>query len=357
MPIPFWRAALVLLGTLAVLASTPRQPEPLHRQTRRLMGTLCDVTIYHADPLAAERASAAALDEMERVDRLLSNYDPRSELSAMNREASRSPYRVSDELFAFVKRSGQYVDETSGAFDPTVGPLVRAWGFFGSSPVRPSDAAIAAARAVSGFSKVRLDESARTVSYDAAGMEFDPGGIGKGYAVDRAVAVLRALGITSALVSAGGSTIFAIGHPPDRTAWRIAVADPANVERPLLYVHLRDAAVSTSGVAQRSLRDGARRFSHIFDPRTGQPVEGMCQASVITPEATASDALTKAAFVLDRDAVLRLFTRLGAGTHAVRVEGLCGEGITLWSTPWSTEVFTAVPLGGAPGGRAASGTE
>jgi thiamine biosynthesis lipoprotein len=318
------------------------------------MGTLCDVTIYDADPEAAARASAAALDEMQRVDRLLSNYDPKSELSVMNREAPRGPMRVSEELFRFVERSRDYFDETAGAFDPTVGPLVRAWGFFGPSPARPAAEAVAAAKAASGFSKVVLDERARTVFYTVPGLEFDPGGIGKGYAVDRAVAILKRRGITAALVSAGGSTLFAIGHPPDRTAWRIAVADPADVERPFRYVRLRDAAVSTSGVAQQSVREGTRRWSHIFDPRTGEPVEGMCQVTVVAADATASDALTKAAFILERAAVLRLFTRLGKNAHAMRVEGLCGGRTAVWVTPWSGDVFTAVPANDEPAGRTAS---
>ncbi|MEW5983625.1 MAG: FAD:protein FMN transferase [Acidobacteriota bacterium] len=345
---------LTLGGILAMSGAVAVQTRPPHRQTRRLMGTLCEVTIYHHDPEAAEDASTAALDEMERVDRLLSNYDPASELSTMNREAPGAPFRVSEELFRFMERSRQFFDDTAGAFDPTVGPLVRAWGFFGPQPARPSNEAIAAAKAVSGFSRVALDQSARTVHYSVPGLEFDPGGIGKGYAVDRAVVILRAHGIASALVSAGGSTLFAIGQPPGRDAWRIAIADPADVERPLCHVHVRDAAVSTSGVSRRSVREGTRQFSHIFDPRTGEPVEDMCQVTVVAADATGSDALTKAAFVLGRDAVLRLFTRLGTSNHALRLEGPCRERIAVWNTPWSGSVFGPATPNDGPAGRAAS---
>lgn len=304
------------------------------------MGTLCAIQVYHADAGAAERAMARALDEMQRVDRLLSNYDPTSELSVMNREAAKAPFHASDELFRFVEQCQHYFRETEGAFDPTVGALVRAWGFFGPRPVRPPKEVIAAAKASSGFSNVRLNPSRRTVFYAAPGLEFDPGGIGKGYAVDRAVDVLRQAGITSAMVSAGGSTIFALGHPPGRDAWRVAVADPDDVERPLRYVRLRDAAVSTSGVSRRSVREAARRYSHIFDPRSGEPVERMCQVTVVTTRATDSDAFTKAAFVLDRDAVLGVFSRRPERTHALRVEGTCGKGRTIWVTPWSDGIFS-----------------
>lgn len=334
--------ALTLTAVLAASSAPSGQPASPHRQTRRLMGTLCEVTVYHADARTAELAAAAGLDEMQRVDRLLSNYDQASELSAMNREAAQAPCPVSEELFAFVERSQRYYEETSGAFDPTVGPLVRTWGFFGPNPTRPPTEAVEAAKAKSGFSKVRLDASARTVSYAAPGLEFDPGGVGKGYAVDRAVTILRERGITAALVSAGGSTLYAIGHPPGRETWRIAIGDPTNVERPIRYVLLRDRGVSTSGVAERSVKESTRRFSHIFDPRTGEPVEGMCQVSVVAPDATASDALTKAAYILAREEVLTLFERLGTGFHALRVEGPCGAGSQVWTTPWSTTVFAAV---------------
>lgn len=330
-----------LAGALAGRGASPDQPSPV-RQARRLMGTLCEVQVYHDDPVLAANATTAALDEMERVDRLLSNYVPESELSAMNRAAATTPAVVSAELFGFVQECRRYVERTRGAFDPTVGPLVRAWGFTTPEPARPSDEAIAAAKARTGFDKVRLDEAARTVSYAVPGMEVDPGGIGKGYAVDRAMEVLARAGIRSALVSAGGSTLYAIGHPPGRDGWRVAVGDPVNVETPVAVVVLRDASVSTSGVSYRSVRDGGRRFSHVFDPRTGEPVEGMCQATVVAPTATASDALGKAAFILAR-AELEDVLAAGAGEHALRLEGPCGAGVRRWITPWSSDVFRDRP--------------
>lgn len=331
-------ACAVILGTETGVVGG-QALDAQRRSTRRIMGTFCEVQVYHAEAEVAIRAIAAALDEMQRVERLLSNYDPNSELSLMNRGAATMPFRASEELFAFVKRSRDYFTETAGTFDPTVGPLVRAWGFFSSSPARPTDAAVASAQARSGFDKVRLDGAARMVSYAEPGLEFDPGGIGKGYAVEMAVRTLRRAGITSAMVSAGGSTIYAIGHPPGRKAWRLGIGDPATVERPIRYVLLRDAAVSTSGVSRKSVEDGGHRYSHVFDPRTGQPVEGMCQVSIVTPNPTDSDALTKAAFILGREAVLDLFRARGRTTHVMRVEGACEADRQIWTTPWSADVF------------------
>jgi FAD:protein FMN transferase len=331
-------AAAACVATVA--GTTAQQPVSLYRQARKVMGTFCEIQIYHARAETAERAIGAALDEMQRVDRLLTNYDPASELSAMNREAARAPFHASEELFGFVQRCRDYFTATGGAFDPTVGPLVRAWGFFTPRPARPPDERIAAARAVSGFARVRLDAAARTVSYAAPGLEIDPGGIGKGYAVDMAVGVLRRAGISTALVSAGGSTLYAIGHPPDRPAWALGIGDPSDRERPVRVVHLRDASVSTSGVSEKFVVADGHRYSHIFDPRSGNPVEGMCQVSVVAGSATESDALTKAAFILSRDAVLRLFEP-ARQAHVLRMEGDCGPGRSVWTTPWSDDVFGA----------------
>jgi FAD:protein FMN transferase len=310
----------------------------LHKQARRIMGTFCEIQIYDSNSSRAENAIVAALDEMQRVDRLLSNYDPASELSLINRDAARSPVRASAELYGFLKACRSFYDETLGTFDPTVGPLVRAWGFFLPRPVVSSAPEIAAARLKSGIDKVMLNDKERTVSYTVEGMEIDPGGIGKGYAVDRAVGILKKFKIRSALVSAGGSTLYAVGHPPGVDFWRLAIRNPANDKKPYAIVALRDNSISMSSISEQSVQVEGHRYSHIFDPRTGEPVEGVCQASVIAPTATESDAFTKAAFILPRDAVTQLF-RKHTGTHAFKIEGACDAAGPRWTTPWSSSVF------------------
>jgi len=329
--------SMAMAATAAIATAHASSPS-LIKDARLLMGTLCEVQVYADDPSAARTAAAAALDAMARADALLSNYRPQSELSAMNRQAARAPFHASAELFDFVNRCAGYHRLTDGAFDPTVGPLVRAWGFMTPHPARPSDAAIADAKVRSGFDNVTLDAGARTIEYRTDGVEIDPGGIGKGYAVDKAVEVLRQRGIQSALVSAGGSTLYAIGAPPGRPAWNIAVKNPTDPAKPFALVSLRDTSLSTSGVSERAVQAGEHRYAHVFDPRAGDPVEGMCQATVVAPTGTASDALTKAAFVLPREAVRRLF-RDQDDVHALRIEGDCDRAHTIWATPWSSGVF------------------
>jgi thiamine biosynthesis lipoprotein len=330
--------ALAAAASVAVaLGAAPRADVARHRQSRLVMGSLAEIQVYHADGNLAGRAIGAALDEMQRVDRVLSNYQPGSELSRMNASAAAAPFRASDELYAFVRRCRAYVGETLGTFDPTMGPLVRAWGFFSPQPAPPTAQDAAAARARSGFDKVRLDDVSQTIGYAVPGVEFDPGGIGKGYAADRATAVLREHGITSALVSAGGSTLYALGHPPDQEGWKVAVRNPASPATALRYVLLRDNAISTSGVSAKSVRADGRRFAHIIDPRTGAPGEHVCQVSLVAPSATDSDAWTKAAFLLSRDALERLFA--GRPVHVLRIEGGCDDGRAPWTTSWSSGVF------------------
>ena len=307
-----------------------------YKESRKVMGTLCEVQVYHPDAAIAARAMTAALDEMSRVDRLLSNYLPDSELSHMNASAAKAPFRASPELYEFVKRARAYFDQTGGTFDPTMGAIVRAWGFFTSQPSRPNAADLAAAKARAGFDKVRLDDATRSVSFAVDGIEIDPGGIGKGYAADRAAAVLRDMGVTSALVSAGGSSLYAIGRPPARAGWKVAVQDPSRRGDALAFVTLRDNALSTSGIAEKFVIEGPHRYAHIIDPRTLEPHEGMCQVTVVSADATSSDALTKAAFLLSREELVRLFAAR-TGTHALRVEGACDRGV--WTTPWSGAVF------------------
>lgn len=315
----------------------------LYRDSRIIMGTLFEVQVYDANAVRARGAIAAALDEMARVDRLLSNYNSASELSRMNQEASQGPFHASDELFNFVAACRRFYDQTEGTFDPTVGALVRAWGFFSRQPGLPSAQQIAAAKLASGFDKVHIDPAEKTIRYAVAGLEMDPGGIGKGYAADRAIELLKRLGIHAALVNAGGSSISAIGHPPGQRAWRIAISNPENQASQakqagaLAVVELRDTSLSTSGVSRQSLQSGTHTYSHIFDPRTGEPVENMCQVTVVTQKGTVAEALSKAAFILSREDLESVLTRY-PGSHVLRLEGSCASN-SVWVTQRSESVI------------------
>jgi thiamine biosynthesis lipoprotein len=261
------------------------------------MGSAFSIVAYGADAGALSGAVEAALDEVDRIDRLMSHYKPESPLSRLNREAAQGPVQVEPELFTFIAECLRYSRESEGAFDVTVGPLMKAWGFFRGEGRLPRDEEVAEVRARVGYRHVVLDAARGTVRFDRPGVELDLGGIGKGYAVDRAAAVLRARGVAAALVSAGGSTTYGLGAPPGERGWAVSVADPAHTSRTALTLVLRDRALSVSGSYEKSFEVGGVRYSHIMDPRSGRPVQGMLSVAVLAPTGTEGDALDNVLFV------------------------------------------------------------
>ncbi len=191
------------------------------------MGTTFSVVIYGSDRASMNQAIDAAFEEAHRLDALLSNYQPASEWSRINREAAARPVAVSPELFRILSDCIEYSRASEGTFDVTVGPLMRAWGFSGGGRHVPSSDEIREALELVGYQHVQLNAQEQTVRFDRPGVEIDPGGVGKGYAVDRMVEVLRARGIRNALVAASGSSIFGLGNPPEEPrGWPISIADP-----------------------------------------------------------------------------------------------------------------------------------
>jgi thiamine biosynthesis lipoprotein len=263
------------------------------------MSMACAYTIvaYGRDPQALARDMEAAFDEVDRIDRLMSHYKADSPLSRLNREAAERPVAVDPELFDFIAECLRYSRESDGAFDVTVGPLMKAWGFFRGGGRVPTDVELLEVRDRVGYRHVQLDAAARTVRFDRPGVELDMGGIGKGYAVDRAVDLLRRNGIEAALVSAGGSTLFALGAPPGLEGWDVGIQDPRDARTIALKLRLRDRALSVSGSAEKWFESGGTRYSHIMDPRTARPVPNVLSVAVLTGSGTAGDALDNAFFV------------------------------------------------------------
>ena len=281
--------------------TTPATAMPLIRvsASRRLMGVPWAITVHAATTAAGERGVAAALDEVERLEAILSDYRPDSELSRLSAAApTERPVPVSDELWGVLVRAVAIRDSSDGAFDPTVGPLTTLWRQSRRSGVLPLAAKLDAARSAVGAGALVLVDAPRGVSLTRPRMRLDLGGIGMGYAIDRALAILAGQGISSALVDASGD-VGALAPPPGEVGWRIAIdpipGTPAATTRQVLLAH---AAITTSGDARQSVAIGGRRYSHIVDPRTGVGIDGPAAVTVIAPDATAADALATAANVL-----------------------------------------------------------
>lgn len=268
-----------------------------YEDSRVSMACTYTIVVYGRDAASLPRVVNAAFDEVDRIDRLMSHYKADSPLSRLNREAAKGPVQVEPELYEFLKECVRYSRESGGAFDVTVGPLMKAWGFFRGEGRLPSTAELVAVRDVIGYRHLLFDDAARTVRFDQAGVELDLGGIAKGYAVDRVVALLKRRGIAAALVSAGGSTIYGLGAPPDSAGWDVEIQDPLHPEQTALTVCLKDRALSVSGSAEKFFEVGGVRYSHIMNPRTARPVQGVLSVAVLTATGTAGDALDNVFYV------------------------------------------------------------
>ena len=290
-----------LLAAAALIASWPAlgsSPAPQKVEASRMsMACLYSIAAYGSDRDAVARTLERALDEVDRVDRLMSHYRDDSPLSRVNREAAREPVGVDRELFDFIALALGYGRESDGAFDITVGPLMKAWGFFRGDGRVPTEGELARARSVTGMSHLTLNARDRTIRFDRDGVTIDLGGIAKGYAVDRVVDMLRRDRIAAALVSACGSTIYALGKPPDAPFWTVEIQDPLDEGKIAFPVALRDRAVSVSGASEKYFEQNGVRYSHIMDPRTGRPVSGVLSVVVQAPTGTAGDAIDNVLFV------------------------------------------------------------
>jgi thiamine biosynthesis lipoprotein len=262
--------------------------------------------LLHGDREASLRAAGEeALAEVGRLEGQLSLYRPTSEIARVNALAARQPVRVSPNVFQLLQQAQRLHLETGGAFDITLGPLVRCWGFMGGPGRLPEPEELARARALAGMDHVELDGAAVSVRFDREGVMIDLGAIGKGYAIDRAMRLLREAGVRSALLHGGTSTTYAIGSPPRAEAWQVAIASAPNGSAgpgplPQTIVRLRDEALSVSAGWGKSLVAGGKTYGHVLDPRTGRPATRALLAAVALPSATETDALSTALLVAGR---------------------------------------------------------
>jgi thiamine biosynthesis lipoprotein len=265
------------------------------------------VILYSAEEPAATAAAKAAFDRVHQLDSKLSDYDPQSELRRLCDTAGhQKAVSVSTDLWKVLEHAQYVAEQSGGAFDETVGPVVRLWRRARRQKVLPSPDALKKARDEVGYKYVRLDPKQKTVELLKPGMQIDLGGIAKGYAMDEALTVLHKKGIERAMVEAGGD--MRLGDPPPgRAGWRVGITpldDPKG--KPQAYLELSRVAVSTSGDMIQYVEIGGKRYSHVVDPRTGMALTDHCRVMVVGPCGMATDAITKAVAVLGPEQGLKL---------------------------------------------------
>ena len=279
------------------------------------MGTAIDVELWSADPAAGQTAIDAVMDEMHRIDRLMSPYKEDSELSMINREAARCPVKVSKEMLRLLESAQHFSELSNGAFDITYAAVGRLFDY--RLRIRPSEAQLLEARAAVGYRYLQLDRQAGTVQFTKPGMCIDLGGFAKGHAVDNATRLLRQRGIHHANVSAGGDSRV-IGDRRGRP-WMIGVRDPRDVGRIVAMLPLVDTSISTSGDYERYFDEDGVRYHHLIDPATGKSPDQLRSVTILAEDGLTSEAYSKMVFVLGLEQGLRLINAQ-QGIDAVLVD-------------------------------------
>jgi thiamine biosynthesis lipoprotein len=301
-------AGAVLVVAAAAATATAAVTPPIASSREYVMGTFAEVRVYDAPAGDAAAAIEAAMGELRAVDRLMAVQRPDSDVTRLNRDGATGPVAVDARVIEVLEAGLEVGRLTDGAFDMTVLPVVRAWGFIDGTPHRPDVRPPKPA----GPAAIRIDATAGTVRFTDAGAQVDLGGIAKGYALDRARDALRARAVRSAWLDLGGQ-IATLGAPPDGPRWRIALRHPRRAGEWLGVVEMDEASLSTSGDAEQfEAEPNGHRVAHIVDPRSGAPIVDAPTVAVIAPSATQADALSTAAVVLGTDRARALLPRMGA---------------------------------------------
>lgn len=302
---PGMKPLLSIVLALLVLVQ-PARAEWVERIEDGIMGTRIAVELWATDKAQGDAAIEAVLAEMRRVDEAMSTYKPTSELSIVNARAAQEPIKISSELFDLLTTALEYSRITDGAFDITYASVGYMYDF--RKHVRPDEKQIAAALPGINYRHIELDRKNSTVHFARPGVRVDLGGIGKGHAVDRGIAILQARGIDHALVTAGGDSRIIgdrFGQP-----WVVGIRHPDRKNEVIARIPLEDAALSTSGDYERYFDEKGVRYHHIIDPKTGHSASKVRSATIIGPTATSTDGLSKTAFVLGPEKAIEIYNRL-----------------------------------------------
>lgn len=296
----------------------------MYKKSSDVMDTRVEITVVSKSETEAERAIDAAFAEIGKLEQLLSFWTEDSEIALIYENAGKSPVKVSPETFDVIKKAIHVSVKTGGAFDPTVGPVIRLWDF--REKKKPEKAALKNALKLVDYNAMGLNAESSTVFLGRKGMSFDTGGIAKGYAADRAVDVLKKMGIKAGLVSVAGD-IKAFGLKLDeeggRAPWRVGIRDPRSNNRDKLIatIELRDEAISTSGDYERFFIEDGVRYHHILDPKTGYPARGCMSVTVIAKDAVMTDGFSTGIFVLGPEKGIALLEELGYEGVIISADG------------------------------------
>lgn len=279
--------------------------EPIQKQSRLMMGTIIEISLQHADKELCHRAMNQAFAEISRVESIMSLYKPDSELSRINELAYKEPVKISQEMTELLRISQKAWQLTSGGFDPTASPIIKLWGFYKNEEQIPGENEIREKLKFVGFKNVLFDKSKNEVRFLLPGIKLDFNAIAKGYAVDQAVKILKAIGIQRALINAGGD-IYVLGGKKPQGYWTVGIRDPIKTDKIFASIELNNRAIVTSGNYEKFFTINGKQYCHIINPHTGYPVQDILSVTVLAPHVALADALATGIFVLGQEKGLEL---------------------------------------------------
>ena len=294
---------------LAFLLFSPAFSQEIFKRTLKLMGSRFELTVVADNEAEAEEDFKFAIEEITRIEKLISSWDPNSQTSEINRNAGLKPVKVDPELYGLIERSKKISEITDGAFDITYASMDKIWKFDGSMEKMPSEEDIAASVSKVGYENIILDPKSGTVFLKNSGMKIGFGAIGKGYAADKAKALLIQKDVKGGIINASGD-MNTWGKKPDGEDWMVAITNPMNKEKAFALLPLKEGAVVTSGDYEKFVNFDGVRYSHIINPKTGYPATGIISVSVFAPKAELADALATSVFVMGIDVGLNRINQL-----------------------------------------------
>ena len=292
-----------------LIATTFSFGQIVHKRKLAMLGSPFEITVVAKDTIQANEFIDLAVNEVKRIENLISDWIPTTQISEINRNAGLKPIKVDTEVFELVTRANKISKLTNGAFDISYASMDKIWKFDGSMKVMPTPEAIKKSVEKIGYQNIILNEKDKTIFLKTEGMKLGLGGIGQGYIADKVKAVLQSKGCTSGIVNVSGD-INTWGKQIDGKLWSVGIINPMNKNKVFATFPLEDSAVETSGSYEKFVIFNGIRYSHIIDPRTGYPATGIVSVSVFAKQTEIADAMATGIFVLGVDVGLDLVNQL-----------------------------------------------
>jgi len=291
-----------------LIFSCYKPTEILHVRAFYIMGSEFQYKLYCKNKSICEKAVRESQERLNQIDFIFSNYREDSVLTKVNLNASIAPVTVPAEFVNLTEQSIYYSEFTSGSFDITIGKLYGLWKKSASTNQVPENSQIEAALKCTGYKKILLDKEKNTVSFNSNCLELDFGAIGKGYAVDEVVKIVKSHGIKKGLINFGGN-IYALDKPDEEKGWEVGINDPFNKSSVIDFIYINNLGVATSGDYEKFFVINGKRYSHIINPQSGFPVENLSSVTVLADSATKADALSTAFSVMGKNKTEEFVTK------------------------------------------------